>query len=317
MRIHGDRLRFGVHSGQQYTEFEDCLELWQRAEALGYDWASVFDHFRPPLGGPGGPCFEGTTLLAALAARTSTIRCGMLVLAAPQRHPAVTAAIAATIDHISGGRLELGLGAGGADLAHQQYGLPHPSAEERMDLLDETCRVLRGLWTQQSTTLSGRHFRLDDAHLSPKPRQARLPLVIGGSGERRTLRIVAEHADIWNSLPGDPVRYKNKLDVLAEHCASVGRDPSEIRPSITFRAVLGADRREARERERELRARIPRDSELFAEYLAFGTPDQCVEQLLPYVRLGVGDFLLGVRPPVDYRTVELFAQHVVPALRAA
>ncbi|MBI0378298.1 LLM class flavin-dependent oxidoreductase, partial [Streptomyces albiflaviniger] len=198
MRIHGDAVRVGVHSGQQYPAFAEALELWQTAEELGYDWGSLFDHFRPPMGGPAGPCFEGMSLLAALAARTSRIRCAVLVSAVTWRHPALAAATAATIDHVSDGRLEFGMGAAGADLAYDQYGIDFPGAGTRLDMLDEACQVLRALWTGGPATFAGKHFRLEEARLAPRPLQRRLPLVIGGEGERRMLRIVAEHADIWN-----------------------------------------------------------------------------------------------------------------------
>jgi alkanesulfonate monooxygenase SsuD/methylene tetrahydromethanopterin reductase-like flavin-dependent oxidoreductase (luciferase family) len=305
-----------VHSGQQYADFDVCLDLWQRAEALGYDWVSLFDHFRPPMGGPGGPCFEGTTLLAALAARTTRIRCAMLVSAVTWRHPAVAAAVAATLDHISQGRLEFGVGAAGADLGYEQFGIPFPSAGDRLDMLDESCRILRSLWTNERTDFSGKHFTLTGAHLAPKPVQTRLPLVIGGEGKRRMLRIVAEHADVWNTLAGDPTSYRGLLDALRGHCDVVGRDIADIRKSVTFRALLAPTEEGVADSLEALRRTLPADSPAWPEYLVFGTPQQCVEQLRPYLELGVRDFVLGARPPVDWQSVELFAREVVPALRS-
>ncbi|MER7410930.1 MULTISPECIES: LLM class flavin-dependent oxidoreductase [Streptomyces] len=316
MQIHGDGVRVGVHSGQQYTSFAEALKLWRTAEDLGYDWVSLFDHFRPPMGGPAGPCFEGTSLLAALAARTSRIRCAVLVSAVTWRHPALAAAVAATIDHVSDGRLEFGMGAAGADLAYDQYGIPFPDAGTRLDMLDEACRVGRALWDGGPVTFDGKHFRLDAAHLEPRPVQQRLPLVIGGEGERRMLRIVAEHADIWNTLAGTPDSYRGKLRSLAGHAAAVGRDPADIRKSVTFRAILAESEHEALERKERLVRTLGADSPVWPEYLVFGTPEQCVERLRPYLDLGVRDFLLGARPPVDWETVELFARRVAPALRA-
>jgi F420-dependent oxidoreductase-like protein len=315
VQIHGEAIRFGIHSGQQYTDFDQCLELWQRSEELGYDWVSNFDHFRP-MDHPTGPCFEGTTLLAALAARTSHVRCGMLVLGVAYRHPAVVANIAATIDHLSGGRLELGVGAGANDIGQDQYGIPFPRVGVRMDMLDEACRVMRSLWTQETTTFEGRHYRLKDARMEPKPVQEHLPLVIGGAGERRTLRIVAEHADVWNTVAGDLDAYRHKLKVLAAHCADVGRDSADIRKSVMFRVVLAGNERKAEERLGELLGNVPSDSPMRQGWLTVGTPEQCVEHLRPYVDLGVGDFLFGIRSPVDWQTIELVAQQVAPALRA-
>ncbi|NBE83262.1 LLM class flavin-dependent oxidoreductase [Micromonospora rubida] len=312
-RLYGDALRFGIHSGQLHGSYEICRDLWRRAEQLGYDWISLIDHLRPHLYGPDQPCFEGMTLLAALAAQTERIRCAMLVTGAMWRHPAVTAAAMATIDHVCDGRLEVGLGAGGPDLAYEQYGIPFPAAGERLDRLDETCEILRRLWTEPETTFEGRHFRLDRARLAPKPRQAHVPLVVGGSGVRRTLRTAARHADIWNTLATTTEDYGRQLAALRGHCVDVGRDEAGIRRSVTFRAVLverasGVDARSA-----ELLRGAP--DEVRAEYLSLGTPEQCVADLRPYVDLGVRDFLLAVKPPIDWQTVELMITRVAPALR--
>ena len=314
MQIFGDDIRFGVHSGPQHTSFDDYRDLWLRAEELGYDWVSAFDHFLPIHSDPTGPMFEGTTMLAAMAAHTERVRCGMLVLGVTYRHPAVVANIAATIDHVSGGRLEMGMGAAWFELEHDQYGIPFPRIGVRMDMLDEACTILRSLWTRETTTFEGRHYRLQDARMEPKPVQRHLPLVIGGSGERRTLRIVAEHGDIWNTFYGDVEEYRHKLDVLSRHCADVGRDPADVRKSLTFRAVLDEDEQEARERARALFGDPP--PERLQKMLIVGTPEQCAERLSAYGALGVGDFLLGALPPIDRQTIELVAGAVAPAVKA-
>lgn len=315
MQIFGDDMRFGVHSGPQNTTFDDYRSLWLRSEELGFDWVSAFDHFRPIMSDPTGPQFEGLTTLAAMAERTSRVRCGMLVLGVTYRHPAVVANMAATIDHISGGRLELGMGAAWFELEHEQYGIPFPRIGVRMDMLDEACHILRSLWTRETTTFEGRHYQLEDARLEPKPVQEHLPLVIGGSGERRTLRIVAEHADIWNGFYSDLDEYRHKLEVLARHCADVGRDPADVRKSLTFRAVLDEDERTAHDRVHEVFGGPP--PERVMSMLIVGTPEQCVERLRGYADAGVRDFLIGTQAPGDARTLELVAKSVGPALKAA
>lgn len=315
MQVFGDEIRFGVHSGPQNTTYRDYRELWLGAEELGYEWVSDFDHFYPLHSDPAGPQFEGLTLLAAMAAQTERVRCAVLVLGVTYRHPAVVANMAATIDHVSGGRLELGMGAAWFEPEHEAYGIPFPRIGVRMDMLDEACRIMRSLWTQETTTFEGRHYRLKDARLEPKPVQEHLPLVIGGAGERRTLRIVAEHGDIWNMFYGDVDEYRHKLDVLAGHCADVGRDPADVRKSLSFRALLDEDERAARERAAQLYGDpLP---ERLQRMMVVGTPEQCIERLRPYAGLGVGDFLLGQLAPVDPRTVELVAESVAPALKAA
>jgi F420-dependent oxidoreductase-like protein len=314
VQIHAGELRFGVHSGQQYADFPGYLELWRTAEAVGLDWASVFDHFMPIQADPTGPCFEGLTLLAAMAAHTERLRCGVIVLGVTYRHPAVLAKMAATIDHVSGGRLNLGVGAAWYELEHEQYGIPFPRIGVRMDMLDETCRILRGLWTQERFSFTGEHFRLRDAMAEPKPLQDPLPLWVGGSGERRTLRIVAEHADGWNTFLMDDDAFRHKLDVLGRHCADVGRDPEDIRKQLVLRAILGETEAEAEERVRE--AAGERDVDEFRQGMLVGTPEQCAERLERARALGAGDFLLSARPPADMRTIELFARDVAGALRA-
>ncbi|WP_255953281.1 LLM class flavin-dependent oxidoreductase [Streptomyces odontomachi] len=307
-------IRFGVHSGQLHGSFEACLELWERSEDLEYDWISVFDFLRPWAFPPDWPCFEGNTLLAALAARTRRIRCAMLVSPVTWRHPALTANIAATLDHVCGGRLEFGVGAGGTDRAYEQYGIPFPPARVRLDMLEETCTVLRRLWTDDETTFTGRHVRLERARLAPKPLQSHLPLIVGGDGIRRTVGIAARHADVWNALPFSPELYRRKADAFDAACAAVGRDPHDVRKSITFRAVVTRNAAETARRTATELADTP--EALRAQYLSFGTAQECVEALRPYVRMGVRDFLLAVKAPVDWQTLELVATEVAPAVRA-
>jgi F420-dependent oxidoreductase-like protein len=313
MQLFGDQIRFGVHPGQQNGTYADFVGLWQRAEELGFDWVSVFDHFLPIQADPTGPCFEGPTLLAAMAAQTSKIRCGMLVTGVTYRHPAVLANIVATLDHISGGRVEYGVGAAWYELEHDQYGIPFPRIGERMDMLDETCRILRSLWTERSTTFAGKHFQLTDAFCEPKPVQDHVPLVIGGSGERRTLRIVAEHADVWNTFLGEPDTFARlRNEVLAGHCADVGRDLGDIRASLTGRLLL-------RETEAVAQAAAAAQGERAAGGQAVtqfvGTPEMAIEHLARFKELGASDFLISSRAPFDWETLELVAGVVAPALR--
>jgi F420-dependent oxidoreductase-like protein len=304
-------LRFGIHAGQQHATFDEYLAIWRLAEDVGLDWASVFDHFLPIQSDPTGPCFEGFTLLSAMAAHTERLRCGIIVTGVTYRNPAVLANMAATIDHVSGGRMEMGLGAAWYEDEHEQYGVPFPRIGVRMDMLDEACRIVKALWTETTATVIGEHFAVRDARCEPKPVQSPLPLWIGGSGEKRTLRIVAEHATGWNTFFGDVAEYQHKLDVLARHCADVGRDPAEIRKQVVLRAVLDDTEAAARQRAEALGLRdgaIP----LFA-----GTAERLAAELEGHRRLGVADFLLSARPPIDAQTMTLLAREVAPAVRAA
>jgi F420-dependent oxidoreductase-like protein len=305
-----DQIRVGIHSGQQNSDYESYRQLWLYAEEQGLDWASTFDHFMPIQSDPTGPCFEGITLLAAMAAQTQRVACGLLVVGATYRHPAVLAKMAATIDHISGGRAELGIGAAWYELEHDQYGIPFMTVRERLERLRESAHIMRSLWENETTTFEGKHFQLKDARAEPKPLQNPMPLWIGGGGEKVLLRIVAEYATGWHAFLMPHEDYQRKLDALANHCKDVGRNRDEIRCSLGFIAVLGETEAEAQERA----TNIPPN---FRETAIVGTPEQCFERLDAFRKMGVRDFTLMARPPGDRRTIELVAQHVKPALAAA
>src|SRR5688572_13834926 len=210
---------------------------WQEADrtpAFGHAW--LFDHFNPIQGSLDGPCFEGWTTLAALAARTERIRLGLMVAGNTYRHPAVHAHMAATVDVISNGRLDFGVGAGWNEYEHTSMGIPLYAPGERLRRLGEACEITKRLFTQQLTDFERRYYQLKEAHLEPKPVQKPYPpFVIGGGGEQLTLRVVARYADVWDSMPGDVETFKHKLRVLHDHCAKVGRDPKEIELSVQAR----------------------------------------------------------------------------------
>jgi F420-dependent oxidoreductase-like protein len=317
VQIFQGQLRFGIHSGQQNTDFQSYLAMWRTAEELGLDWASVFDHFIPIFTDPEGTCFDGYTLLAAMAAHTSRLRCGIIVTGVTYRHPAVLANMAVTIDHISGGRMELGIGAAWFELEHQQYGIPFPPIKVRAEMLREASLILKSMWTEKRTTFQGTHYRLTDALCEPKPvQQPSIPLWIGGMGERRTLPVVAEVADGWNTFLMPEEEYRHKLDVLAGYCKEFSRDPEDIRKQLNMSVILGETEAEAEDRVKERAAAMrTRPDELLQRFIAV-TPQQLAEQLRPYRDLGVGDFLILARAPADERTIELFAKQVAPALRA-
>ena len=314
-QIFDGQIRFGIHAGPQHTTYADYVHLWKTAESMGYDWASVFDHFIPIQTDPEGPCFEGPTLLAAMAAQTSRIRCGILVIGNTYRYPAVLAKIAATIDHVSGGRLEWGIGAGWWEMEHEEYHIPFHTRGRRIRMLGETAKMLKLLWTQHRTTFTGRYYQLTDALCEPKPVQDPLPLWVGGMGEQLTLRVVAESADGWNTFLMPVEEYRHKLDVLAQHCRAVGRDPRDIRKSLVVQAVVGESASEVRDRtERMARARGTTPEALQGRAL-IGTPEQAAEQIMRYVELGVGDFIVGARAPADYGALQLVIEKVAPLVR--
>ncbi|HKY15710.1 MAG TPA: LLM class F420-dependent oxidoreductase [Microthrixaceae bacterium] len=232
-------MRFGIKTAPQMTTWDAMRSVWQAADDIElFESAWNFDHFEPILGKPrDGACLEGWTMLAAMAQATRRIRLGVMVTGVPYRHPAVLANMAATVDVISDGRLELGLGAGWNTDEAGAYGIDlGATLTERFDRFDEACEVVIGLLTEQTYSFSGKHFTLTDAHCEPKGVQRpHPPVTIGGDGEKRTLRAVARFADRWNTPFADATSLRRKQEVLAGHCADIGRDPAEI--AITAQVI--------------------------------------------------------------------------------
>lgn len=222
----------GIKLSPQNCAIGDLRAVWRIADEAGFDHLWAFDHFNPIFSDVAGDVFEGMTLLAAMAEATSRVRIGLMVAGNTYRHPAVLAKMATTIDHLSGGRLEFGLGASGAEIEHTMLGIPFYTAGERIRRLGEALTVCRKLWTEERASFDGRYYRLTDAISNPKPLQRpHPPIWVGGGGEKLTLRVVAEHADVWNVI-GSVEEVVRKASVLDQHCAEVGRDPVEIRRSV-------------------------------------------------------------------------------------
>src|SRR5215467_4160901 len=228
------KLRFGIKTAPQNTTYEGMLRVWLEADSLPIiEHAWLFDHFMPIMGDPTGPCLEGWTLLAAFAGQTKHVRVGIMVTGNTYRHPAVLTNMAATVDVISGGRLDFGIGAGWNELEHTAYGIPLYATGERIKRMGEACEVYRLMCTETAPDFNGQYYQLKGARCEPKPIQKPYPpIVIGGSGEQLTLRMVAKYADIWNFVGGPIELFRHKNEVLDRHCAAIGRDPSTIERSV-------------------------------------------------------------------------------------
>jgi F420-dependent oxidoreductase-like protein len=274
----------GIKLSPQNCEIADLRAVWRVADEAGFDHLWAFDHFNPIFSDVAGDVFEGMTLLAAMAQATSRVRIGLMVAGNTYRHPGVLAKMATTIDHLSGGRLEFGLGASGAEVEHTMLGIPFYTAGERIRRLAEALTVCRKLWTEERASFDGRYYTLTDAVSNPKPLQRpHPPIWVGGAGEKLTLRVVAEHADVWNVI-GSVEEVVRKASVLDQHCADVGRNPAEIKRSVQPRFD-------------------PAD------------PAAMVDLLHAYIEAGFTENIIYV-PPGDepVRAAEIAAERVLPAI---
>ena len=236
-------MRFGIKTAPQHTSFEEMLAVWRAADGIElFESAWNFDHFYPLVGDTDGPCLEGWVTLTALASATSRIRVGCMVNGTPYRHPAVIANMAASLDIISGGRLDLGLGAGWNQKEADAYGIDLLPMRARMDKFEEAVEVVVSLLSQERSDFSGKYFRLENARCEPKgPQRPHPPIVIGGGGEKRTLRIAARFARHWNLPFATPEIFKHKSQLLDAHCADVGREPAEILRSVQIAVMPDQD----------------------------------------------------------------------------
>ena len=234
-------MRFGIKTVPEHTSWGDMLDVWRAADEIElFETAWNFDHFYPIIGDGDGPCLEAWVTLSALAQATSRIRIGCMVTGVPYRHPALVANMAASLDIVSGGRLELGLGAGWNEQETEAYGIDLLPIGQRMDRFEEAVEVVDSLLSNEFTTFRGKYFQLEQARCEPKgPQQPRPPIVIGGAGEKRTLRIAARFAQHWNISFVTPDQFIKKNEILLTHCESVGRDSSLITRSVQI--ISGAD----------------------------------------------------------------------------
>lgn len=290
---------FGVHTGLQSTTPDGLQALWRKIEACGFDWISIWDHFYGATGRPDDAnCLEAVSMHSALAMTTERVRCGSLVYSIGYRHPAVLAKAVTAIDLLSGGRVDVGLGAGWAEVEYNAYGIDFPSAGVRLDQEEEGVQVLRGLLHDEVTDFEGKWFTLRDARNEPRPVQAKMPIWIGGGGEKRTLRIAARYADGWNIPFVSPEKFAQKLAVLHQHCADVGRDPSEIRCAVNVGLAWTKD---------SLKAQFGRLARAVQPGVLSGSDDEVIDRINQYVEAGADQVNLALRAPFDVEALDRFS----------
>ncbi len=290
---------FGVHTGLQHTTTDELRGLWRHIEELGYDWISIWDHFYGATGLPDdAACFEAVALHAALACETKRVRVGSLVYSIGYRHPAVLAKMITAIDHLSGGRADLGLGAGWAKVEYDAYGIEFPPVGTRMDQLEEAIQMVRGMLHHDVTSFQGSTWTLTDARNEPRPVQRRLPIWVGGGGEKRTLRIAAQYADGWNVPFVAPDAFAHKCRVLDQHCETVGRNPSEVRRTVNV-GIAWTDE--------SLTAQFGSLAEMVRPGVLTGSDEQVIDRIGQYVEAGADQINLALRAPFDRDALDRFA----------
>ncbi|HXX48261.1 MAG TPA: TIGR03560 family F420-dependent LLM class oxidoreductase [Myxococcota bacterium] len=309
-------LQLGAHLGQQNLRIDEIRALWRRFDSAGLDWISIWDHFyeAPPAGGT-QPHFEAVSLLGALATETRRARIGCLVFYPGYRNPAALAKAATTIDHLSGGRFTLGLGAGWHEWEARAYGYEFPPIGKRMDQLDEALQIVRGLLTRDRTSFAGTHFRVDNASCLPAPVQRRLPIWVGGLGEKRTLRLAARHADGWNAAYVAPAEFARLSGVLDQWCEQEGRDPGEIARTVNLSFHLSVERTAAERVEAELRKQWGPAADRMLSGALLGTPDRAQETLAAYADAGAQAINVALRAPWDAEALDAYLNEVVPKAR--
>ncbi len=310
-------MRVGIMiEGQEGLTWDRWFRLARAAEDLGYESLVRSDHLTGLAGDSSRSSLDAWTSLTALATTTRRIRFGPMVSPMTFYHPALLAKKAAAVDQLSGGRLDLGVGAGWNEYEHRMFGIAFPSLRERMDRLECGARLIRALESGRPTTLDQPHYPLRNAESHPLPTAGRLRLVIGGRGERRTLRIVAELADEWNVTRVTRDDFTRKRSILADHCHSLGRDPESIARSLMIALAIGRDPGDVGRRTAAAHAIFPPLPESEADWrkmgFLVGSPVQVVEQLTRWEEVGVQRVVLQMLDQEDIGALELFARDVLP-----
>jgi F420-dependent oxidoreductase-like protein len=311
-------ISLGVHVGQQNMTMDEMRALWRKLDSSGVDWISAWDHFyeAPPKGGT-EPHFEALATLGALAAETKNARIGCLVFYVGYRNPALLAKAATTLDHITGGRFELGIGAGWHVWEASAYGYPFPDIGTRLDMLEEAAQIIRQMLTQDRTSFSGKHYQVDNASCLPRPVQERLPIWIGGVGEKRTLKAVADYADGWNAAYLAPEEFSRVNDVLNHWCEDESRDPSSLKRAANVMFNLAMDSKDLERQRAALKSDWGEMADRVAEGALLCTPDAAVARIMEYVDAGADEINIALRAPWNAEALDAYLSDIMPKVRKA
>jgi len=306
-------IKLGLHTGPQEIEMAELLKLWKTADEGGLHWVSVWDHFYAnPIEQTKEPCFEGVATMAALATVTKNVRVGCLVFCSLFRNPGLLAKAAVTIDHLSGGRLELGMGGGWFQEEFEDFGYAFPPIGERLDQLEEGLQVVRALLHEGSVTFKGKYYEFNGALCTPRPVQKKPRIWVGGRGPKRTPRLASKYADGFNVPYLSPEVFKERNDTVTRYCEQDGRDPAEIERTINVGFYMGADEAAA-ERNRK---GMERFDEVRRTGMLSGTTAQVVDRIGEYMEMGAQGLNVAIRPPVDWDAFHAYLEEVVPKFHA-
>jgi F420-dependent oxidoreductase-like protein len=284
--------------------FDKLVEIATAAEQAGFSAMTLMDHYHqiPPVGPPQNWMFDGSTMLTGIAARTQSLAVGLLVGGVSYRNPAQHAKITTTLDIVSRGRAFHGIGAGWFEAEHVAYGFDFPSLKERFERLEDHLRIARAMFTEEQATVAGDHHSVTDAYNNPKPLRGDIPIVVGGSGERKTLRMVAQYADGCN-LFGDPDRARHLLGILEGHCANVGRDPADITKTAMRTFAIGETEAAAQAKVDAMRAAGWPEQRIAST--TAGTPEQILEVAHAYQEVGIDGLTFSMPDVYDVEAVAL------------
>ncbi len=290
-------MKIGMHAGPQDLNIEELKRLWKTGDDNGFHWISVWDHFYAnPLQERNNPCFEGVAAMAGLAALTTNVRVGCLVFCALFRSPGMLAKSAVTIDHLSGGRAEIGIGAGWFEEEFREFGYGFPTLGKRLDQLEEALTIIRSLWHDEETNFKGEYYEVAGAVCSPKPLNPNMRLWIGGRGKQRTPRLAAKYGDGFNMPYLAPKSVADRLQRVQAECDVIARDMKEIETSVNVGFYMNSER----------------TPDISPEGSLVGNTRQTIDRIGEYQDSGVGGLNIAFRPPVDWDALAAFIEEVMP-----
>jgi F420-dependent oxidoreductase-like protein len=306
-------LKIGMHTGPQDMSMADLQRLWRRADQAGFHWVSVWDHFYSnPLVDKNkrNPCFEGVAALAALAATTTRVRVGCLMFCVLFRNPGLLAKSAVTVDHISNGRAELGLGGGWFEEEFKEFGYAYPPIKERLDQLEEGIQIIRSLLHTGKAKFKGKYYDVPGAECAPMPLQKKLRIWVGGRGEKRTPRIAAQYADGFNIPYISPAGFKQRNQELDSHLGKFKRSPKDIERTVNLHFMMTS----TATGESLMKQRLERMAEPQRGGVLMGSPQQVIDRIKEFDAAGAQGVNIAFRPPVDWDAFETFIEKVFPVV---